>query len=294
MGKTELSIRIAQEFNCEIISVDSMQVYKYMDIGTAKVKKEEQKGVAHYLIDIVDPDKNYEAGRFVQDALIAIDKIIKSGKTPLLTGGTGLYYKALIEGISNEIPPFPQIRADLIARYKGDPDNSNLFRRVQQVDPESAKRLHQNDTQRLLRALEIFEGTGVPWSETIEKHKMSKAERFTHIAGICLTRPRERLYERINKRCTLMLEQGFQNEVEDLLKRGYSLKDKSMNSIGYKHMCLYLNKSISFEEMIETMSRDTRRYAKRQLTWFKKMKGIKWIDANNHDETIEFLHNTVS
>ncbi len=293
VGKTALSIKIAQRFNCEIISVDSMQVYKYMDIGTAKVTEAEKCGIPHHLIDIADPHENYDAGRFVHDALNALDKIHKKGKTPLLTGGTGLYYKSLIDGISDEIPPFPEIREQLLRHFIHDQDNIELYEEVKKADPESARRLHQNDTQRLFRALEIHQGTGIRWSDLIERHQKEKQSRFTNIAAVCLTRPREDLYSRIDKRCEIMLEQGFEQEVSELLEKGYNLKDKAMNSIGYKHMCLYLNKTVSRNEMIESMSRDTRRYAKRQFTWFKKMDQLNWFDVNNHDEILYFLLNTV-
>lgn len=293
VGKTELSIELAQEFGCEIISVDSMQVYKYMDIGTAKVTTKERRGVSHHLIDIVEPDCNYDAAKFLDDCSDAIMEITSRGKIPLLTGGTGLYYKSLLDGLSKDIPSFSQIRNDIKSEYCDESNRGKLHRYVAGFDPESAKRIHQNDTGRLLRAAEIYLGTGTTWSEWIERHQdKKKSPRFTNVKAVCLTRPRDLLYARINLRCELMLSQGFEDEVRGLLGMGYDPACKSMCSIGYKHMCDFILGNIDKSAMIETMARDTRRYAKRQFTWFKKMEYLNWFDVEKQKDILSFFRNT--
>lgn len=293
VGKTALSIRIAKEFNCEIISVDSMQIYKRMNIGTAKVTKEEMEGIPHHLIDIIEPDEDYDASCFLRDAQQAIVNITQKGKIPLLTGGTGLYYKSLLEGLAQNIPAFPEIRKQLTKEYIDENRGGELHKFVASVDPRSANRLHKNDTSRLLRAAEIYLGTGTPWSQWIDKHQLEKEKpRFTDVKAVCLNSEREELYQRINMRCEIMINAGLGDEVKNLLSMGFSPELKSMSSIGYKHMVQYLLKEIDKNIMLETMSRDTRRYAKRQFTWFKKMKEMVWIDVNKEESIISFYRNT--
>lgn len=282
IGKTALSLQIAREFDCEIISVDSMQVYKYMDIGTAKIRPEEMEGIPHHLIDVVYPDEEYDAARFVHDASKAIEEIAGKGKVPLLAGGTGLYLKALTEGLFTGIPENKNIRNILKKRLDAE-GSSKLHEELAVCDPESAKRIHPNDSSRILRGLEIFLASGVPWSEHLRNQDRSgQGGVVRNILQIGLTCDRQRLYERINLRSQIMVEQGLEDEVRRLLEMGYDGTLNSMGSIGYRHMLNYIHSIWSFEEMLELLRRDTRRYAKRQYTWFNRISGIEWFEVGDH------------
>ncbi len=294
VGKTSLSLEIAKKYDCEIISVDSMQVYKGMDIGTAKILPSEMQGINHYLLDIIEPDEPYNAGKFVKDAEEAIAKIMARGRGVLLTGGTGLYYKSLLFGLSEDLPSFPEIRSKLTKIYAVTNNISTLHEVLKKHDPESAKRIHQNDTQRVLRAMEIFIGTGSTLSQLLEKHQQQGGGiRFPNSSLICLERERAELYSRINLRCQIMLESGLEKEVRELMEKGYDQRHNSMRSIGYKHMADYINQKYSYKEMLETMQRDTRRYAKRQLTWFRGMQGFTWIAPERRKEIFTNIERNV-
>jgi tRNA dimethylallyltransferase len=291
IGKTNLSLQIASRYNCEIISVDSMQVYKYMDIGTAKILEEERAEIVHHLIDIIEPDKNYDAVQFTQDALTAIRKIHLKEKVPLLTGGTGLYYKALIDGIFPGIASDNVIRKQLIDRLKNEgPDV--LHDELKVCDCISASKIHKNDTHRLLRALEIYYLTGKPWSLFLEAEENTTGHvKLTNTLEIGLQCSRDILYERINLRTRQMIGDGLEEEVRGLLNMGYGRDLKSMGSIGYRHMIKFIFKEWSYEEMERLLARDTRRYAKRQGTWFSKMKNIHWIEGNDTKSSKELIEN---
>lgn len=278
VGKTELSLELAEELNAEIISVDSMQVYKYMDIGTAKPDAEEQGRVVHHLIDVAYPDEDYNAGRFVHDAEAAIEAIRSRGRLPLLVGGTGLYLKSLLEGIF-ELPAIdPKIREEVSARLeKLGPEA--LHAKLAEIDPIMAARLHPHDRQRITRAIEIFEGTGTRWSEQLRRQEKKIPPRSCCLMG--LTRPRNTLYERIDRRANLMLEMGLIEEVQKLLEMGYSAHLKSMQSIGYRHVIELLDGKRDREATVAHLARDTRRYAKRQYTWFAGMQGLRWFDCDD-------------
>lgn len=281
IGKTDLSIELAKKFNCEIISMDSMQVYKYMDIGTAKITEEEMAGIPHHLLSIVEPDEDYDAANFARDACAAITAIIAQEKIPLITGGTGLYLKSLTEGLFSHIPEFPEIRQNLKERITRDGLHV-LHEELIACDHVSGDKINANDRQRVLRGLEIFLGTGTPWSTHIARQQQKKhPARFTNLLQIGLTTERERLYDRINRRTTLMLERGLEQEVRGLLDRGYSEELKSMNSIGYRHMVNYICDRWTQEETERLLARDTRRYAKRQYTWFNHIDQLEWMDVEN-------------
>ena len=288
IGKTRLSIDLAKEFNCEIIGVDSMQVYKYMDIGTAKITREEMEGVPHHLIDIVFPDEQYDAARFVKDAWKAIDQIAEKGRTPLLTGGTGLYLKAFTEGLFEEIKVDQDVRDKLKERL-GAEGSEKLHNELVVLDKVSAERIHPNDSFRVVRALEIYHSTGTPWSIHIENHQKRKRLDGPEIVIVGLTCERTKLYERINLRTRIMLDSGLEQEVKSLIERGYGPELKSMSSIGYRHMCQYLAGDIDNEELYETLARDTRRYAKRQYTWFNKVDGLHWFEVADDDLIKEYI-----
>ena len=286
IGKTELSLRLAEQFGCEIVSIDSMQVYRFMDIGTAKVSKEERARIPHHLIDVVDPDQEYDAACFVRDAATAIKKIHEKGRVALLTGGTGLYLRALLDGLSSGIGHFPEIREQLQQRLTRD-GAEKLHEELLQCDRISAKRIHVNDSHRLLRALEIYQATGKSWSEHILTHQRQKEPRFSNILHIGLTCDRDLLYQRIDRRTSLMLNSGLEQEVKGLIARGYSPELKSMQAIGYRHMNNYLNNVWDMPETKRLLARDTRRYAKRQYTWFAVSPDLEWFDVQDHPAIIK-------
>lgn len=280
VGKTALALELARELNAEIISVDSMQVYRHLDIGTAKATPEERRLVRHHLIDVVEPDREYSLARFLDDTGRAMEEIYGRGRGVLFTGGTGLYFRGLQEGIFElKIESDPGLKEHL--RQRLDQEGcSGLYRELTRVDPVSAARIHPHDRQRLLRALEIFHLSGKPWSE----HLRQSAPAPLLPAGtpvIGLTQPRDLLYDRINRRVDIMLEQGFEQEVEGLLRRGYGPELPPMQAIGYRHMVEYLSGQRNLEATRELMARDTRRYAKRQLTWFRRMPTVEWFTPDD-------------
>ncbi len=284
IGKTELSLAIAEKFNCEIISLDSMQVYRYMDIGTAKVSIEERQRVPHHLLDVVDPDEHYDASRYVADALCAIQAIHAREKLPLITGGTGMYLRALLSGLFEIKAGDEQLREEL--RQKLDKaGSSKLHEELRLIDYKTAKKIHVNDTHRLIRALEIYYSTGKNWSTHIDEQLQNeeKQPRFERLCTVGLTTEREKLYKRINERTALMLKAGLKEEVQKLLSMGYRRELKSMQSIGYRHMIEHLLDKVDIGETERLLARDTRRYAKRQYTWFKKAQ-VDWQEVDKTSE----------
>ncbi len=290
IGKTNLSLAIAEHFSAEIISLDSMQVYRYMDIGTAKATVAERARVPHHLIDIVNPDENYHAGRYVDDCSAACKVIEGHGKIPLLVGGTGLYLKALQDGLfeAEQIPG--QIRDDLTQKRK-EKGNAALFKELKEIDPPTAMRIHPNDAYRIQRALEIFHATGIPWSQHLEKQK--HAPLLQNVLKIGLTCDREVLYQRINQRVEEMIGQGLVDEVRMLLEMGYHGELKSMQSIGYRHMVNFIEGNWNWEDCVALLARDTRHYAKRQLTWFRADQGITWLHPSQQREIIALIDKTL-
>jgi len=285
VGKTNLSLSIANEFSAEIVGADSMQVFRYMDIGTAKPSKEEQQQADHHLIDVADPDEDYHAGRYAEESLSACRSIIDKGKMPLVVGGTGLYIKALLEGMIESLPIDKNIREELKERLEKE-GREVLYAELNKTDPDSASRIHPNDTQRLLRALEIFQATGVLWSTHIENE--DKKGQFSRVLKIGLTCEREKLYERINMRAQMMMDAGFLEEVQGLLDMGYGPDLKSMQSLGYRHCLQYIEGNWDLETTFSLLARDTRRYAKRQYTWFGKDKDVFWVSPEDKEEV--FAH----
>ncbi len=282
VGKTSLSLQICREFNAEIVSVDSMQVHRYMDIGTAKASKAERAQIPHHLIDIIDPDQDYHAASFVKDCLRAIADIHLRGAIPLLTGGTGLYLQALIHGLFEAPAADSEVRTGLKQRLQRE-GSVALHRELRSCDPDAADRLHPHDGVRIIRALEVFEATGRPMSEHLRAQDRHGIARFSRFITIGLTCPRNQLYDRINERSRQMLESGLESEVRGLLAMGYGAELKSMQSIGYRHMVNYLSGALTEAEMLELLARDTRRYAKRQYTWFSRDRSIRWVERSQTD-----------
>jgi len=276
-----------------------MQVYRFMDIGTAKPTAAERSQIPHYLIDIVDPDENYTLGTFVRDAEKAIQCIYSNKNTPLLTGGTGLYFKGLLNGVFDDFVGFegkswadPEekktIRDNLQKRLTEE-GATRLHKELAELDPESAQRIHPNDIQRILRGLEIFYSTGIPWSRHLE-HQSEKKPHY-RVLKIGLTRPRKELYGRIDQRVQQMAEQGLLDEVKNLLAMGFDNTLKSMQSIGYRHMINFIEGKWSWEQTLELLARDTRHYAKRQYTWFKNDPEIIWHDVREADVIFDDIRN---
>lgn len=296
IGKTELSLQIAERFGCEIISMDSMQVYRHMDIGTAKVSRVEQQRVQHHLIDIRNPDEQYDAASFVRDALAAIKVIGERLRIPLLTGGTGLYLSALLNGLFADIAVPDAVREHLRERLASE-GRAVLHRELATVDPESASRVHGNDTQRLLRGLEIYHATGLPWSEHLRRQQANRcAQRFTRVLLLGLQSDRELLYKRIEQRTFKMMGSEFKQECESLLAHGYPPSLASMQSLGYRHMCAHLEGTWDLTTATRQLIVDTRRYAKRQMTWFRRYADLQWYDCNRReeifDEIASFIENS--
>jgi tRNA dimethylallyltransferase len=275
VGKTTAAIKAAKIFNGEIIGADSMQIYRHMDIGTAKPSPQEQSMVPHHMIDVVDPDENFNAEQFARLAGAQVLKLHSRGITPFVVGGTGLYIKALIHGLFQSLPSDPEIRLQLkeLSNTRGTPF---LHSRLSECDLQAAERIHVNDTFRIIRALEIYETTGKPISEFQREHGFA-VEKFEALK-IGLHAERDILYDRINRRVDAMIAAGFRNEVERLLGMGFSPHLKAMQAIGYRHMTDFLQGRLDWDEMLRTLKRDTRRYAKRQMTWFKADSSIYWTE----------------
>jgi tRNA dimethylallyltransferase len=275
IGKTAVGIELAEMFDGEIISADSMQIYRYMDIGTAKPTPVEVARIPHHMIDIINPDEDYDAVQFSKQARKRIADLVNRGLTPFVVGGTGLYIKALLHGLFESLPVDPEIRARLRrdAQERGGP---YLFERLQKVDPETAGRLHPNDSYRIIRALETIESAGKSITALHQAHQFED-DPF-RVLKIGLQMDRTKLYARIDRRVDLMIEAGLVNEVQELLNSGYDGGLKSMQSIGYRHVVEYLEKKTSWAECIRTLQRDTRRFAKRQVTWFGADKQIHWFE----------------
>ena len=274
-GKTATAIKIAKKFNGEIISADSMQIYRKMDIGTAKPTREELQCKPHHLIDIADPDEPFDAARFALQARNIVYELHGKQIVSIVAGGTGLYIKALSQGLFQAEALDAQMR-QRIKSETADLESDVLHRRLKKIDPEAAERIHPNDRFRIVRAIEMHTATGVALSEYQRKHGFG--DRPFRVFNIGLAVERERLYARIDRRVDAMIEAGLEQEVTGLLKSGYSENLKSMQSIGYRHMVAFIKGNLSRKEAIRTMKRDTRRYAKRQMTWFRSVKDIIWIE----------------
>lgn len=286
IGKTSVAIRLAELFNGHIIGADSMQIYKYMDIGTAKPTIAEQTRVVHHMVGIVTPDEPFDAARYAESARQIITGLCQHDILPFVVGGTGLYIKALLFGLFNDDVSDPHIRLKLKAEAQTLGINT-LHRRLHRLDPETAQRLHPNDTYRILRALEVVETSGKPLSRHHREHGF--AEQSLDALKIGLQMERELLYERINQRVDAMFAAGFIDEVKNLLARGYAADLKAMQSIGYRHLVETIQGRISIGKCLRVVKRDHRRYAKRQLTWFNADPEIVWKSPEQIEEMIRLI-----
>ncbi len=291
VGKTQLALEIAHRLGTEIINCDSMQVYRYMEIGTAKPTPEERALVAHHLLDVADPDEPFDAARYAELARPVIESLRNRGKVPLVVGGTGLYMKVLTRGICPAAPRDPAIREQL-RRELEEHGLERLYQELGRVDPEAGRRLHPHDRQRVLRALEVQRLTGIPLSCWQSQHRFQQTIYRT--VKIFLYRDRNVLYERINRRVRQMLEQGLVAEVRRLLAMGYGPELKSMQAVGYKQLAAHLLGACPLASAVTDMERATRHYARRQLTWFRGDPEFRWVQADDRQGILEWLNRTAT
>ena len=278
-GKTALSIELAKKINGEIISCDSMQIYKEMDIGTAKVTKEEMQGIKHYLIDIISPTERYTVSNFKKDSEKAIEEILSKGKVPIVVGGTGLYVNSLIYGIEYTDMEFDlQYREELMKKAESEDGLKILYEEALKIDAKAMEKISANDKKRIVRVLEIYKATGKTKTELeiLSKEKGIKYD-FKKFA---INMDRDILYDRINRRVDIMFEQGLLEEVKNIYNK-YDEYPTAMQALGYKEVVEYLEEKVSYDEMVEKIKQETRRYAKRQLTWFRKNNDYVWLDSDN-------------
>jgi tRNA dimethylallyltransferase len=291
-GKSAIALALAEEIGGEIINADSQQVYRSMDIGTGKPSKEERDRVAHHIIDVVDPNEEFNVALFRQLATDSVYDIASRGRKAIVCGGTGLYIRALTKGLFVGPGQEPKIRAALRAEVQ-EHGLDSLYQRLKRVDPPSTSWIHPHDQQRIVRALEVFELTGKAMSEWQREHRFD--ERRFETLKIGLDRPREELYALIDRRCERMIEDGLVDEVKHLVAMGYDLKLKSLSSVGYRHVGLFLSGAMPLHDAMTLMKRDTRRLAKRQLTWFRREREVQWRHPERERTRIlqlakEFMH----
>lgn len=287
VGKTALSIKLAKAINGAVISADSMQVYRGMDIGSAKITSEEMEGIPHYLIDVLNPDEEFHVVRFQELAKQAMEEIYAKGQIPIITGGTGFYIQAVLYDIdftSQEEDQAFRNKLEDLAKQQG---NEVLHQMLAAVDPISAEKIHANNVKRVIRALEFYEKTGTPIS--LHNEKEAAKESPYDFCYFVLNDVREKVYERIDRRVEKMMEAGLVEEVKALRDKGYHRSMVSMQGLGYKEVLAYLDGEISLEEAVYIIKRDTRHFAKRQLTWFRREKDVTWIEKSDfgyNDENI--------
>lgn len=286
VGKTALSIELAKAVNGEMISADSMQVYRTLDIGTAKIKPEEMEGITHYLIDVLDPTEDFNVFRFQQLAKEALEKIYAKGKIPIVVGGTGFYIQALLYDIAFEETEESAYRKEL-EQYAKINGAHALHEQLKEIDPVSYQEIHENNVKRVIRALEFYHDTGYPISthNALERKKESPY----NFAYFVLNDDRQKLYDRIELRIDQMLKEGLVEEVRSALAYGCTKKMVSMQGLGYKEIIPYLEGSCSLEDAVYILKRDTRHFAKRQLTWFRRERDVIWVDKTEHATTKEQL-----
>jgi len=290
IGKTKVSIDIAKRLNSEIISTDSMQIYKKMDIGTAKINEKEKEGIKHHMIDLIYPKEEFSVYDYQNLSLEIIDKLLAENKTPILVGGSGLYINSILYDLDfNKVSSDEKVRN----KYYGLKEKKGkmfLYSLLEEKDKEAAKKIHPNNVKRVVRALEVLEVTGKKYSQNNNFRKYSEKYNFIIIG---LEMNRELLYNRINLRVERMIEEGLINEVEELYNEGYDKSYQSMQAIGYKEIIDYIEGNTTKEEAVRLIKRNTRRFAKRQITWFKPDDRIKWVDITDYKENYQSLLNEI-
>lgn len=278
-GKSDLALEVAYRFDGEIVNCDSLQVYRFFDAGTAKLPPAERRGIAHHLIDIVDPDQSFTAGEFARAARAVLAGITARGKLPVVAGGTGFYLRALLDGLFASPEADPEVRRRLYGRESRRP--GSLYRLLGRLDPAAARQIHANDTKKVVRALEVRMLAGAPMSE-LHRQGRDRLEGY-RVLKIGLNPPRALLYERLNSRCEEMFASGLVGEVKRILALGYPPEAKPFESHGYKQAIDYLAGRLSWDEMLYHAKQNTRRYAKRQMTWYSRESGVQWFAAFGDD-----------
>lgn len=287
VGKTDTSIALARAVGGEIISADSIQVYRYMDIGSAKITEEEKEGVPHFLIDELDPAEEFNIVVFQRLAHQYMEEIYSRGHIPILTGGTGFYIQSVLYGIEFDENKTDTAYREELEAYAREYGAEALHKRLRQIDERSADLIHANNVKRVIRALEYYKQTGEPISKHNEvQHEKESPYRFVYFV---LNRDRAELYRRIDARVDNMIKQGLIEEVKGLLKKGYSRRLVSMQGLGYKEIAASLEGELPLEEAVEIIKRDTRHFAKRQLTWFKREKDVVWIEMEQYPDKEKLL-----
>jgi len=276
-GKTYLSLKLASMLNSEIISADSRQIFKLLNIGTAKPTADQLKSIKHYFVDELNPDSDFNASMFAEEAEIILERLIGQNKTPIVVGGSGLYVKALVDGISESADTNNELREELLELRKKF-GNEYLYEELKKVDKVSADKMLPQNWKRIMRALEVFRLTGKPIWQHHDDQSRSKKFNYHQIG---LLWKRERLYQNIESRVDEMISIGLVEEVKSILKLGYDKKLNSLNTVGYKEIIQYLDEVISLDRAVELIKRNTRRYAKRQMTWFNADKRIEWLDISS-------------
>lgn len=291
-GKTALSIELAKKIDGEIISCDSMQIYKDMNIGSAKPTIEEMQGIKHYMIDIAEPTERFSVAEYKKRSEEAIDEILQKGKVPIIVGGTGLYANSLIYNIEyNEIMLDEEYRKNLMEIAETEAGLATLYEKARSIDPVAMEKISSNDKKRIIRVLEIKHSTGKNKTELELESRKNEVKYEYKVFAINM--PREILYDRINKRVDIMIENGLIDEVENIIEK-YKEFPTAMQAIGYKEIVMYLKGELTKQEAIEKIKQESRRYAKRQITWFKKIEDIKWIDGlKDKDENIKFIQDVI-
>ncbi len=279
-GKTYVSLELSRQIKSEIISADSRQIYKFLNICTAKPTADELKKTKHHLVDCLTPEIEYNSSKFEMDSLKIIEEIHQAGKLPIVAGGAGLYIKALVDGIFNSVDTDENLRTDYLEKRKTMGDEF-LYEELKKVDPESASKMLPQNWKRVIRALEIFHLTGEPIWKLQENYKRDIDYVFIQFG---LNWNRELLYKRIESRVDSMIEQGLVEETKNILSMGYPKELNSLNTVGYKEIIAHLEGEITLERAVELIKRNTRRFAKRQMTWFRKDKRILWIDINSEED----------
>ena len=299
VGKTETSIKLAKAINGEIISADSIQVYKHFDIGSAKIRKEEMDGVKHYLIDVLEPDEEFNIFVFKKLAMEAMEEIYSKGKIPIIAGGTGFYIQALLYDVEFSEEEGDKTYRHMLENKAKEEGVTAIHNMLKEVDPEAAKEIHENNLKRVIRALEYYNETGMRISDHNKEQRQKESPyNFRYYV---LNMDREKLYERVNLRVDIMVENGLIDEVKKLKEMGYGKELNSMQGIGYKEIRDYVDGVYDYDTAIETLKKNTRNFAKRQITWFKREKEVVWLNHeefdNDKEKILEFvigdLHKTI-
>lgn len=289
VGKTYVSVELAKKLNTEILSADSMQIYKGMDVGTAKITEEEKSGIFHHMIDVVAPDEDYSVSEFKNDAEEIIDEMLLKYKVPVIVGGSGLYVNSLIYDLDFSNAKSDEKLREYYTYYYKEHGGDALYDKLMRIDPKSAEKIHKNNVKRVIRALEVYDITGMKFSD-INTDIRKESNKYECIL-IGLSMERKTLYERINQRVDEMLSNGLVDEVKSLIEKGYEKNLVSMRGIGYKEVIDYLEGTTDYEDMVNILKKNTRRFAKRQYTWFLRDKNVKWFAMDNLEKTGDTINN---